>query len=388
MAGEKRTTADRVIDRGASSGASDDVQARARDNLVSNGRYYEFSHIVATIERLFPDAVKVGTDGPPSEEIVWFRHDPSLSFSTSDVTSVEWVEVARASEDLLERPRHRFEVTTTFLGLTGSATPLPLFLAEEVAQADDVVQREFLDIFHHRLISLLYRLIAKHDLGREFREDGRDAWSRRLLALAGIDAWAGAEPRFVPVWRLLRLAPLLASSVRSARVLELAIQDVCGEALGDARVTIEQFTGQWSALDDDQRMALGARNNRLGDDAVLGSTCFHRAGGAVIRIGPLGESFRRFLTDGDMYPVLIELTSMFSEEPIDYALELVLSAAARPPFRLGHREGGRIGVDAWLSAGVSGRSETRLRVPMSSDLPRDPEVLEPKWQSHPQRWSR
>jgi hypothetical protein len=74
-----------------------------------------------------------------------------------------------------------------------------------------------------------------------------------------------------------------------------------------------------------------------------------------------------------------------STDPIEYDLDLVLAQDARPPFKLGVREGGRIGTDAWLSSRVGARQQTHLRVELPSELPRDPRAFEPGWQSMPQR---
>jgi predicted component of type VI protein secretion system len=169
------------------------------------------------------------------------------------------------------------------------------------------------------------------------------------------------------------------------RTFEVAIADVCSDALEGATVRIEQFTGQWTPLDDEQRMGLGTANHALGTHAVLGTQCYDRGGRAVIAIGPLGENFRRFLTDGDVYPRLVEVLTLLREEPIAFELDLVLSDTARLPFVLGRASGGRIGVDAWVSSHAGTRVQTRLRVPLPMQLPAHAEGFDRPWQSKPQR---
>lgn len=355
-----------------------------RKDLLAHARHYDFFYAVGMMERLYPEAVRVGGNGPYPYEAIRFRHDPALSFSAGDVSGVTFDERPRAPEDRLETPRPYFQVTTSFLGLTGGVTPLPLYFAEEIAQAQDAtVQRDFLDLFHHRLISLVYRVGVKHDLAREFTVDASDAWSRRILALAGFDLWSGRALEHVPLWRMLRLAPLLAARTRSARVLAIAIEDACEEALQGAHVRIEQFRGDWTPLDGAQRMALGVRNHVLGRDSILGQRVFDRASRAVIVIETLTTNFRRFLTDGDMFPVVLELVHMLSPEPIAYELDLVIGERARPRFELGRPLGGRIGVDAWLSSGAG--DVTHLRVQLPNEVPRHDGAFGHGWQSKPQR---
>lgn len=394
MASEKRTAADPVSRKSTlPPGAVLDVAPPSKEeanaieqDLLQNALSYDFFYAVGMMERLHPAAVRVGGDGPYAFEAIRFRHDPSLAFKPGDISKVRYVEVPRAAEDRLEVARHRFEVTTTFIGLTGTVSPLPLYLAEEIEQAQDSsVEREFLDLFHHRIISFVYRLGVKYDLAREYSVDAADAWSRRILALAGFDLWAERKLRYIPIWRVLRLAPLLAHRTRSGRVIETAIEDACEEALEGACVRIEQFTGDWTPLDEDQRMALGRENHVLGQSALLGLRCYDRAGKARIVIGPLGENFRRFLADGDMFLVVLELLHLLTEEPIHYELELVIHERHRPPCRLGAASGSRMGVDAWIASQSASGRETRLQVDMPKMLPKDPSSFALGWQSQPQR---
>ena len=369
--------------------AANEMVEAVRVDLLDHSTTYDFYYAVGMMERLHPHAVRIGGDGPYAGERIRFKHDPTLVFSPGDITSVEWNAKPQAVEDLLEGKEHRFEVMTSFLGLTGGVTPLPLYLAEEIAQAQDSAKtkRDFLDMFHHRLISFVYRIGVKYDLAREYARDQSDEWSRRMLSLVGFDAYAGRKLRHIPLWRLLRLGPLLASSVRSSRTLELALEDLCGEALEGAHVYLEQFAGGWSPLDSEQRCMLGIKNTTLGMNSVLGVNCFDKAGKAIIVIKPLRENFRRFLTDGDMYPLIIEALGLLSPEPIEFELDLVLTDEARPPFKLGVHDGGRVGVDSWLGSSYGPQSETHLRVPLPAELPRDPNAFKPKWQSQPQRAS-
>lgn len=395
MASEKRTAADSLSlpstrpppgSETRPPPSADDAGV-IRDDLLANGRFYDFYYTVGMLERLDPLAARVGGDGPYDRESIRFRHDPSLGFKAGDVTKIELTDKPKSAERALEATQQRFELTTSFIGLTGTISPLPLYVAEEILQAQDAdaVRRDFLDLFHHRIVSFVYRIGVKYDFAREYLSDASDPWSRRILALAGIDAWSGRKLRHVPLWRLLRLAPLLASNTRSARTFELVFSDVLGEALGDATVRIDQFKGGWTGLDEAQRMALGERNYRLGEDSVLGKECFDKAGKAVIVLGPLGENFRRFLADGDMYPVVIELISLLARDPIEFALELQVDDAERPPFRLGVVDGGRVGIDSWLSSGSDTGALTRVEVELPTQLPDDPSAFNLGWQSRPQR---
>jgi type VI secretion system protein ImpH len=176
------------------------------DDVLRRGRRLPFLVLVQLLEELVPAAARVGEDGPIYDEPVRFRHDPALSFHTSDITSVR-----RASSP---GGRGFIEVTTSFAGVTGSASPLPTTIIEEIAQADDEdsVQRDLVDGFHHRLLGLLYRGLMRADYARSFRRDASDRMSERLLLLAGFAPDSAERLSGLSRGLLLRLTPLSSSS--------------------------------------------------------------------------------------------------------------------------------------------------------------------------------
>jgi type VI secretion system protein ImpH len=313
-----------------------------------------FFHIVALLERLTSNALRVGGDGPPGAEGIRFRHDYDLGFSAGDIARVEVKALPRGPERSLEAPKPVFEVTTTFLGVTGTISPLPLYIAEEVLHEDDQnpVRRDFLDIFHHRLISLLYRSVSKYAPAREHLTHRTDAWMKRALFLTGLDPDIQTRSMHVHPSVLVRLAPLLAGRGRGPRVLALAIREALGEALApDGKVNVRQFAGGWIEVDDAQRMSLGESNNVLGVEAILGSRAYDQSGRFAVQIGPLHRhNYRRFLRDGDLLPLVKDVVDLCVREPLDFDVELLLAADAVPSFVLSGEQPGssQLGRDTRL----------------------------------------
>lgn len=336
---------------------SDPVEAlRARSLPVLRAAPQStFFHIVALLERLSKDAVRVGTDGPPGDEAIRFRHDYELGFSSGDIARVEVRELPRPASRSHEKPKPAFVVTTTFLGLTGTISPLPLYIAEEVLHEDEQnpVRRDFLDIFHHRLISLLYRSVSKYAPAREHLSHRPDAWMKRALFLTGLDPEIQTRGMATHPSVLVRCAPLLAGRGRGPRVLALALREALGDALApDGKVSIKQFAGGWVEVDEGQRMALGVRNHELGMEAILGKRAFDQSGRFSVQIGPLHKhNYKRFLRNGDLLRVVKEIVELCVREPLDFDVDLLLAADAVPSFVLS----GKPGVGSHL-----GR-ETRLR---------------------------
>jgi len=314
-----------------------------------------FFPLVAYLERLTADAARVGDLGPVLQEKIRFRHDPSLGFSAGDVSALELRQVPAHEDDVLTR-RPLFEVVTSFLGLTGSVSPLPMFMAEEVAQEDPdrPVRREFLDLFHHRMLSLLFRIESRYRVTSELTSACDDRWSKRLLALAGFDTFDRTRTGKLPSWRMLRIVPILASHVRTAEKLEMALQDVLGDDLGGARVTVQQFVGRW--VDIDARMELGRANHQLGRNSLLGGRAFDRTGRFQIEIGPLPpQTWRRLMPEGDLYPMAREVVALCVRDPLEYTFELFLSESVQHTFQLARNEPSRLGRDTWLGTNRQNR---------------------------------
>jgi type VI secretion system protein ImpH len=298
-----------------------------------------FYALVAQLERLSPGAARVGGDGPVEQEAIRFRHDPGLIFQSADVTAM--------SESPGPGGAPRFELTTAFLGLTGASSPLPSYVAEEIVQSEPhSLRAEFLDLFHHRLLSLLYRAHAKYSLATEATSAGNDAWIDRLLALAGIDP---EVPPALPRVLLARLAPLLVCARRSAWGLERALEIVLGPDSPGLSAAVTPFTGGWEPIEARDRLRLGRANHQLGVNAVLGSRVLDRSGQFTVRLGPLGsEAYQRLLRGGDLHARAQAVLELFNTEGAEGLLELQLARHAPPRFKLSRGGPARLGLDTWL----------------------------------------
>jgi type VI secretion system protein ImpH len=324
-----------------------------------------FLPAVLYLERMLRKSVRVGENGPLAEEGIRFQHDPTLQFSASDVREI--VKRTVVAED--DRESEHYLLTTTFLGLTGGISPLPDYIADEVATEDPDVslRRRFLDIFHHRLVSLLYRGIVKYHYPSEFATGGRDVWSRRILCLTGIDAFSDPPPDAThwPQW--LRLSPLLVAARRGSRTLRLALEDELARDIGDAAISIEEFIGDWVEIDDRQLFRMGVSANVLGQDAILGRRIFDRSAKFRVHIRPITHAvLRGFQGEGELRKRLDRIVRSVLHEPFDYEVALDLADGHAPGMRLSRQRGHSLGQDAWL--GKRAKLETRVVLPAISKV--------------------
>src|SRR4029077_3640515 len=97
------------------------------------------------------------------------------------------VEPAERREGDDDRPPH-YRVTVNFMGLYGPASPLANHFTEEMIWAGTEQQagRDFVDLFHHRIISFVYRAWEKYRYGAQFDAAGPDDFTRRLECLIGV----------------------------------------------------------------------------------------------------------------------------------------------------------------------------------------------------------
>jgi len=318
-------------------------------NLLLGARRMGFFALVSLLERMSSDAVRVGGDGPPEREVLRFRNDPSMGFQASDVVHAAVREVPRSPRDRHAGEREVIEIVTSFLGLTGAVSPLPLYIPAEVAQdpTPNGVQRDFLDVFHHRLISLLYRLWTRYQLAREHLSDGSDAWTPRMLALTGFDGYTSQASLPLPPRVLLALAPLLCWHARSARTLELALRLVLREDLHEDAVAIEQFMGGRVRLDDAQTMRLGLANAMLGRDTVLGGRASDRTSSFAIGLllTPQADA-TAYMLGGKQLALVRAVVVNIVREPLEFDLKVEVAAGAQGGFSLGR--GSTLGGRTWL----------------------------------------
>lgn len=305
--------------------------------LLDNAPKFSFYQAVDWLHLLWPDAPPLGHDGPPDQERVRLRPSTSLAFPEWDMEGAK-----------LDNEGRRVALTTTFFGLYGADTPLPYTYAERIAQlATDRSGRRiraFLDIFHHRLLSLLFRAWAKY---RPDTDSGgtMDPLYARVLAFMGysqeMNLGGGTLPRLSEV----RLQVL---RHRSAAGLRFLLQKRLGYP-----VRIEQLVRRQVAIPEDQRSRVGQGTCQLGVTMVVGKSITDCN---KIRIQVEAEDFEMFnrlLPGREDFLQIERVISGYMRDPTDHDVEVRLSADRIPPFRLG-ADNVCLGQSIWLGTPKEG----------------------------------
>lgn len=307
--------------------------------IIKNPRAFEYYQLLHLIDRAHCNQVSIGHQGPAPQEPIRIRPTLSLAFPACDLDVAEWEEPDGISSG-------RILLTTTFLGLYGSNSPLPTHFTEELLdeEEDDQLVRAFLDQFHHRIYSLLYRCWAKFRYYVVFRPDGLDPISQVVRALLGIGTAGTFEGLKVPPLRFFRYVGLYSQRPRSAAGLMGLLRDY----FGDVEVDIEQCVGRWLPIQPNDRNVFGQDKCTLGEDFLIGERVFDRSGKLRIKVGPVDfKRYTDFLPTGTAAADLAEIVRFYCGDPLEFDTEVTLAAEEVPDLPLG--EQGMLGRLSWTS---------------------------------------
>ncbi|MGH9405563.1 MAG: type VI secretion system baseplate subunit TssG [Terriglobia bacterium] len=287
---------------------------------------FEFFQAVRLIERILARRQPVGRFTKPSEEVARFGAHTSFSFPASQIQAIDWEEG--------QQPK----LTVNFMGMTGPLGVLPLYYTELAAvrlRAGDKALRDFLDVFNHRMISLFYRAWEKYRFVATYERGDRDSLTHYLKDLIGLGtAGLGDRQGLLADDALLYYAGLLAQRPRSATALRQILSDYFG-----VPVEIEQFAGAWYRLEADNQCQFGQEGSpseQLGGGAVAGDEVWTQESRVRIKLGPLAlPRYLDFLPSGTAFEPLRTLTKFFSNDEIDFEVQLILKREEVPACELG-----------------------------------------------------
>lgn len=299
---------------------------------------------------------EIGHDYQPDAELVRFRAHVSHAFPAGEIVDFR-AEPAAPPADV---PRTPPRMTVAFLGLIGPLGALPRHYTQLVidrVRARDFALRDFLDLFHHRIVSLFYRAWAKYHFPVLYetaavstqRRDS-DIFTRGLYGLIGFGTGGLRDRLSVHDETLLYYAGLLAHFPRNAVSLERLLDE-----LFRTPTEVLQFQGQWLQLDDADQSRLTTPhfgrgwNNVLGQTALVGECVWSVESKFRIRLGPLSlPQFLSFSPLGARLPELVQLVRTYVGPDLDFDVQPVLRRAEVPACRLGDRTAARLGWTTWV----------------------------------------
>jgi len=235
-----------------------------------------------------------------------------------------------------------------FFGLFGPNAPLPLHLTEYALDrrhnARDDTFIAFADIFHHRMLSLFYRVWADAQPTLQLDRPGEDRFSLYMGALVGLSTPDLQARDALPDRYKHFFAGRLLAQARNAEGLKHLLEHFFA-----IPVRIVEFVAEWMRLPDTAHLRLGHSREvaGLGLTAVLGEYVWGAQQRFRLRLGPLTRAqFNNFLPGGEALRQLVAAVKTYVGEEKSWDVQLVLKHDEVPTTRLG--QSGRMGLSTWL----------------------------------------
>jgi type VI secretion system protein ImpH len=287
--------------------------------------FYSFSFFKAVdlIEKLSPGSKPLGKAQYPHEEAVRFSVKSGIAFPPSEIANL-----------LPGKEGGACQMEVAFLGLIGPSGVLPHWYTELAVarrREKDHSFAAFLDIFHHRLISLFYLAWKKHQFPATYLPGARDKLSGYLLSLAGLGT-TGLRGRIgLPEESLSFYSGLLSRQIPSAVAIESAVAYYSGTL-----VSVEQFIERMIPLAIEDQTSIGAANATLGMDTICGSFVWECQTKFRVHLGPMGlGAFLRFLPTGDLLAPIFSLVRYMVGIEYEFDVRVFLKREEVPPCVLG-----------------------------------------------------
>ncbi|MEQ8344028.1 MAG: type VI secretion system baseplate subunit TssG [Sneathiellaceae bacterium] len=318
---------------------------------------FELYQAIRLLELMAPERRPVGSSSLVRREAVRFSGSTRMSFPTSDIERLD------APEDARDPP----VMKVTAFTLAGAHGPLPPPYAELIehrVRAKDTGVAAFLDIFNHRLISVLHRVRRLHrpELMNQPAQDTH--FARVLFSSFGMGLTGLRDRLKVPDRALLRYAGLLSHQPHSAMALERVIG-----GLFDVPARVEQLVGMWIAIDRRQQTVVGRRrrqNNRLGETSVVGTRFWSQSNAIALVLGPLPLSaFREYLPTGGLFQRVASVLRFYLDRTIKTELQLLVSGKDVGPLKLSRAAPPQLGWTTWLAHDATRHGDALARVQMS-----------------------
>lgn len=308
---------------------------------------WDFYQALRRLDALNADAPRIGLGRSPGEEPIRLGQDPDLTFAPASLAAV--------APPKGRRP-NRLEVR--FFGMLGPNGPLPRHLTEHarnrLLHGGDASFARFLDVFHHRFLSLFYRAWAQAQPTVSLDRPDDDPFGGYLGALAGIGLSELRDRDALPDFAKLAHTGHLSRQIRNAEGLAKLVA-----AYFRCEVKVEQFVGHWIVLDEGDRLVLGTGRQALGQGAVVGARVWDRQHKFRLRIGPLaGDAYASLLPGGAGIRALAACVHNYVNLEFFWDVRLVLAAADVPHARLDGRV--RLGYSSWLGGRDASRDADDL----------------------------
>ena len=299
---------------------------------------------------------KLGYSRTPREDSVRLGQNPSTLFAPSTIYNIGHT-----------KHNDRPVIKILSFGVLGPNGALPLHLTEYVRERlhnnADSSPADFIDVFHHRFISLFYRAWADAQPIVQLDQPGIDKFSFYAGALVGMGFDGSWKRNSVEDSAKLYAAGHLVRLTRNPEGLERLIAHYFGTP-----TQIIEFIRTWIHLDESDQTCLSSisMNNQLGVNAIAGSKVQDVQSRFRIKLGAMPlKLYESFLPPHRNNRKLRDWVRDYVGIELDWDVQLLLVTDEVPRSQLSGSS--RLGWTSWLGQRNSTEPANDLRLNPEKD---------------------
>lgn len=313
---------------------------------------YGFVPLMRKLAAADPAMPPVGQAQRPQQESFRLGQQASLAFAPRELARVD---VKPGPDDTL-----RAYIKLFGLGTLGPNGALPIhfteLVRERVEAKRDNTLADFIDLFHHRAFTHIYRAWSQSQSAAGLDRADQETFSTYIARLGG------DEPSEVQGSALAPHARWASSAhrVRAARNPDGLVSTL--ERFFGVPVQLREYMLQWMPIEPQDRCRLGqaSQSSVLGEGAMAGEVVPDRQSRFRLVIGPLDmDGYLRLTPQGSPtgkdLPALIDIVRSFIGFEYVWEVELLINRNAAPQAQLG--DSTQLGWSTWMaSEGALARS--------------------------------
>ena len=297
-----------------------------------------FLSLMRMLDAHAKDAPRIGQSQRPQQENFRLGQQASLAFAPR--------EIARVFQKNGTTHIHLFG-----LGMLGPNGALPIHYTEQVRERSearrDQTLANFLDIFHHRSFTHLYRAWAQSQAAAGLDRLEEEAFTNYVARLTGDEPSELQQSSLPPHARWASAA----HRVRGPRDPEGLVSSL--KRFFGVPVKLDEYRLQWMPIEPQDMCQLGASDESamLGLGAMVGEKVPDRQTQFRLIIGPLSmDAYLRLTPQGSAsgkdLPALVELVRSFIGFEYVWEVELLIQSNTAPASILGG--GTQLGWSTWM----------------------------------------
>ena len=275
-----------------------------------------------------------------SIENLRIRTNLSLDFPSSDISQLE---------ELTLFDKNTYQLTVNFLGLYGTASPLPTFYTEDLLQDklnDNNLAREFIDIFGNHIYQLFIKIFCRNKISLQIFEFHNKDYLSFLYSLGGLTD-INIQKTISDKYNILRYIGIMGHLPRSALGLKVILTDL----LEISNIEIYQCSVTIIQIPPEQRFSLGGINCYLGDDSHLGNEIASATAGFTVNIGPVTyEQYLTFLPGTEKFKTINDIIGLYIDQPLTWDIKVKVQCEGISTTCLGNEISNSLGNNTWLFA--------------------------------------